>query len=152
MFFLKELFQAYYDARKNKRKTVNALQFEIDYESKIIKLYQELINEKYKIGPSICFISFKPVQREIFAADFRDRIVHHLIYNYINSCFEKTFINDTYSCRPNKGTSYGIKRVNYFIRSCSQNYKRDCYILKLDIKGYFMAIDKKILWDKIFGG
>jgi RNA-directed DNA polymerase len=146
---LYDLFQAYYDARKHKRSTTNALAFEIDYETKLFKLYEEIKNEKYEINPSICFINFLPTKREIFAGDFRDRIVHHLIYNYINSFFERLFINDAYSCRKGKGTSYGIKRVDHFIRSCSENYKKDCYILKLDIKGYFMSIDKNILYKKV---
>jgi hypothetical protein len=146
---LVDLFQAYYDARKNKRFTANALAFEIDYESKLLELYEEIKNGTYKINRSACFISFKPVQREIFAADFRDRIVHHLIYNYISPLFERLFINDSYSCRLGRGTSYGIKRLDHFIRSCSRNYSEDCYILKLDIKGYFMAIDHFLLYQKI---
>lgn len=146
---LYDLFQAYFDARKNKRNTINALAFEIDYERKLLELYKEIKNGKYEIGPSICFIIFKPVQREVFAADFRDRIIHHLIYNYINPLFERLFIFDSYSCRKGKGTSFGIKRLNYFIRSCSQNYSHDCYILKLDIKGYFMSIDRFILYQKV---
>jgi len=143
------LFQAYYDARKNKRRTINALAFEIDFERKLFELYEEIKSRKYEISPSICFISFKPVQREIFAADFRDRIIHHLIYNYISPIFEWLFINDSYSCRVSRGTSCGIRRLDHFIRSCSDNYKRDCYILKLDIKGYFMAMDRSILYQKI---
>jgi hypothetical protein len=146
---LVDLFQAYYDARKNKRSTINALAFEINYESKLLELYKEIKNGTYKINRSVCFISFKPVQREIFAADFRDRIVHHLIYNYISPLFERLFINDSYSCRIGRGTSYGIKRLDHFIRSCSRNYSEDCYILKLDIKGYFMAIDHFLLYQKI---
>jgi len=146
---LYDLFWAYYGARKNKRNTINALVFEIDYETKLFKLYEDLITKKYEIGPSICFISFNSVKREVFAADFRDRVVHHLVYNYINPIFEKYFINDSYSCRTGKGTSYGIKRLNHFIRSCSENNKQNCYILKLDIKGYFMGIDKNILYGKI---
>jgi len=67
--------------------------------------------------PSICFNADKPVKREVFAADFRDRVVHHLIYSYISPIFEKTFINDSYSCRKGKGTHYGIKRIDHFIRS-----------------------------------
>ena len=82
-----DLFQAYYDARRNKRTTINALMFEVDYESKLINLCEDLYQKKYNMSKSICFISFKPVQREIFAADFRDRIVHHLIYNYIRNRF-----------------------------------------------------------------
>lgn len=146
---LYDLFQAYYDARKNKRSTINALAFEINYESKLFELCEEIKSRKYEISRSICFISFEPVQREVFAADFRDRIVHHLIYNYINPYFERLFINDSYSCRVGKGTSCGIKRMDHFIRSCSRNYKKDCWILKMDIKGYFMSMDRNILYKKV---
>ena len=146
---LLDLFRAYFDTRKNKRKTANALAFEADYEEKIFKLYDEIINRKYEIGQSICFIVQKPVKREIFAADFRDRIVHHLIFNYINPIFERHFIKDSYSCRVGKGTSEGIRRAEHFIRSCSENYQKDCWILKLDIQGYFMAMDRNILYGKI---
>jgi len=146
---LYDLFQAYFDARKNKRNTINALAFEIDYERKLFELYKEIKNRKYEISPSICFVIFKPVQREVFAADFRDRIIHHLIYNYISPFFERLFIHDNYSCRIGKGTSYGIKRLDHFIRSCSRNYNRDCYILKLDIKGYFMSMDRSVLYQKV---
>jgi len=143
---LVDLFKAYYDSRRNKRNTINALNFEIAYETNLFKLYEELISGSYVIKPSICFINEKPVKREIFAADFRDRIVHHLVYNYIAPVFEKRFIHDSYSCRLGKGTHYGIKRVNRFIRSCSRNYHEDCYILKMDIKGYFMSMERNLLY------
>lgn len=147
--WLTDLFQAYYDARRNKRNTLSALNFEINYERYLFDLHEEIINRRYEIRPSDCFISFDPVQREIFAAQFRDRIVHHLIYNAISPIFERTFIYDSYSCRVGKGTLCGIQRIQRFIRSCSQNYKQDCFILKLDIKGYFMSIDRQILFSKI---
>ncbi len=146
---LEDLFQAYFDVRRNKRSTINALAFEIDFEKKLFELYEEIKDRKYEIGPSICFVVKEPTLREIFAADFRDRIVHHLLYNYISPIFERLFINDSYSCRKKKGTLYGIKRVDHFIRSCSTNYKQDCYILKMDIKSYFMSIDHLILFQKI---
>ncbi len=146
---LLDLFQAYYDARKHKRQTANALAFEANYEENLFVLYEEIKNFQYKISQSICFVVKKPVCREIFAADFRDRIVHHLIFNAINPIFEKNFIKDSYSCRIGKGTSYGIKRVDHFIRACSENYQKDCWILKLDISGYFMSMDRNILFAKI---
>lgn len=144
-----DLFQAYFDARKNKRNTINALAFEKHLEANLFALANEIIERKYTPKPSICFVVDKPVKREIFAADFRDRVVHHFIFNYISPIFEKTFINDSYSCRKGKGTHYGIKRIDHFIRSCSNNYSKDCYILKLDIKGYFMAMNKSLLFDKV---
>lgn len=146
---LYDLFQAYYDARQHKRNKVTALAFEMNYESKLFTLRQELVDGTYAISPSICFIIKDPVQREVFAADFRDRIVHHLIYNYIYELFDCHFIYDSYSCRLEKWTHFGIKRVEHFIRSCTQNYSCDAYILKLDIKWFFMHIDKQILFEKI---
>lgn len=121
----------------------------MNYESKIIELRNDLVNGNYAVSPSICFIIKDPVQREVFAADFRDRIVHHLIYNYIYELFDRHFIYDSYSCRLEKWTHFGIKRVEHFLRSCTKNYSRDAYILKLDIKWFFMHIDKYILFEKI---
>lgn len=138
---LYDLYKAYYDARKNKRNTLNQLDFEFNIESNIIKLWQEIITWTYKVWRSIYFIQNYPVKREVFAWDFRDRIVHHLIYNYISPIFERKFIYDSYSCRVWKWTSFWIKRISKFIKSCSNNYKEDSYILKLDISGYFMSME-----------
>lgn len=146
---LLDLFEAYFLARKNKRNTLSALEFELNYEKEIFKLYQELKDGTYEISASTAFIIFDPVQREIIASSFRDRIIHHLIFNYINPIFEPSFIYDSYSCRKNKGTLFGIKRINKFIKACSNNYQKDAYILKLDMSGYFMSINKNILWRKI---
>jgi hypothetical protein len=76
-----DLFKAYFDARKNKRSTINALAFEKHCESNIFELADEIMENRYVIQPSICFIVKKPVLREVFAADFRDRVVHHFIYS-----------------------------------------------------------------------
>lgn len=46
---LTDLFQAYYDCRKNKRKTNNQLQFEIDYEANLIQLADEIYNGTYEV-------------------------------------------------------------------------------------------------------
>lgn len=146
---LVDLFKAYEDARRHKRKTKSALEFSLNYEERLFELYDDLINRRYQIAPSTCFIVTKPVRREIFAGDFRDRIIHHLIFNYLNPLCERLSINDSYACRKGKGTSYGIRRADHFIRSVSHNYTRDCYVLQLDISGYFMSINRQILHEKV---
>ena len=147
--FTEALFQAYFDCRSNKRNTINALTFEKHFEYHLFKLKQEILNGSYQPGRSIAFIVDKPVKREIFAADFRDRVVHHLIINKLNPLFEKEFISDSYACRVGKGTHYGIKMVAGFIQNCSHNYTGDCYILKLDILGFFMHINRFILFERL---
>jgi len=144
-----DLFEAYFECRKNKRNTANAQIFETDYEHNLVKLCEEINNGTYKLGRSIAFVVDKPVKREIFAADFRDRVVHHWLIKKLNPYFEKQFIYDSYSCRDGKGTHFGIQRIDKFIRQCSKNYSSDCYILKLDLQGFFMSINKNTLFAKL---
>lgn len=146
---IEDIFSAYYDCRQHKRNKAGALNFEIDSESNLIELWNELQTGTYKILPSTVFIVEKPIKREIFAANFRDRIVHHLLLMYLNPYFEKHFIYDTYSCRVGKGTHFGINRINHFIHKCSNNGKSECWILKLDVQSFFMSIDKRILYKKL---
>jgi len=108
---IEELFEAYFECRKNKRNTANASAFEIDYEHNLVQLCEDINNGTYQIGRSIAFIVDKPVKREIFAADFRDRVVHHLVIKKLNPFFEKQFVYDSYSCRAGKGTHFGIQRM-----------------------------------------
>jgi len=146
---LVELFEAYEGCRRHKRNTANAMAFELDYEQNLVDLCEEINNGSYQPRNSIAFIVDKPVKREIFAADFRDRVVHHLIINKLNDLFEKEFIVDSYSCRKGKGTHKGIRRLDSFIRKCSKNYSRDCWILKIDIRGFFMSIDRFRLYHRL---
>ena len=146
---LNELFESYILCRQNKRNTSNAIAFEVDYEHNLIDLWNDLNSGTFRPNRSIAFIIDKPVKREIFAADFRDRVVHHFIIKKLNPLFEKQFIHDSYACRVGKGTHFGIQRANRFIRQCSANYTKDCYILKLDIEGFFMHINRNILFDRL---
>ena len=82
--FLLNLSAAYLDARNHKRWKTNTLQFSNNSEKDIIDLAADIENRTYRIRPSLCFISFSPVKREIFAGDFRDRVVHHLVFNTLN--------------------------------------------------------------------
>lgn len=144
---LADLYKAYKDARRHKRKRFYQLQFELDFEFELVSLRDELLTRTYIPSASTCFIINEPKKREVFAAEFRDRIVHHLYYNYASPLFERLFIADSYSCRKNKGTHYGIKRLQHHIRSVSENYARRCYVMRIDILGYFMHISRDRLLD-----
>lgn len=142
---LEDLYKAYYDARRHKRNKPYQLRFEENLDKNLNELCDELYNRTYKAMPSSCFIITDPKKREVFAAEFRDRIVHHLYYNYTYKMFERTFIHDTYSCLKDRGTHFGIERLQQHIRQESQNYKVPCYVMKMDIRGYFMHINREKL-------
>ena len=73
------VYRAYLDCRKRKRGTINALRFEYNLLENLYNLTLDLQKGTYRPSRSVCFITTTPKLREIFAADFRDRVVHHLI-------------------------------------------------------------------------
>lgn len=144
-----EVVTAYLECRKHKRDSVAAVDFEVNLEENLLRLYRELCDGCYRISPSIAFVVEKPVKREVFAADFRDRIVHHLLMKMLIPHFEREFVYDSYACRPNRGTLFGVRRIKRFVAQCSEGYIKDCYILKCDISGFFMNIDRSKLWNML---
>lgn len=144
-FVFTELVQAYFDCRKTKRNTASALAFEQNLERNLIELYDALQDGSYTPGKSICFVITRPKPREVWAAEFRDRIVHHLFYNRISPRFYTGFIADSCACIPERGTLYAAKRLESKIRSATENWSKPCFYLKCDLANFFVAIDKNIL-------
>ena len=143
---LEDFFEAYYQCRKHKRRTHNALMFERNYEQNLAKLWYEVNTKSYEIGESICFLVSRPKLREVFAADFRDRVIHHIIMMRLEPLFEEVFIEDNYNCRKGKGTLYGVIRLFEQIKEFTENYTKPCYVGKFDLCGFFMSIHKPTLW------
>jgi len=155
IFTIEKLFRAYKGCLKNKKNTVNALKFEMHREKNLLKLLYDLQTGKYEISRHICFIVVSPSPREIFAGDFRDRIVHHLLCNEIQYLFESDFLDSSYANRKEKGTHKAVRKLKFLLVRGGVNRQR-LYFLKMDIKGFFRNINKDILWGimekKIQGG
>ena len=139
------MLEAYYDCRRRKRRTASAIVYEMNYESNLIALRDRINTRTYQPGKSICFVVTRPRYREVFAASFEDRIVHHYIALRLEPLFELVFSPRTFNCRKGKGQLYGVKMLGADIKEASNNYTTDCYIMKLDLQGFFMSIDKSML-------
>lgn len=146
IFSFREICRAYLECRRNKRNTHNALKFELKAEENILRLENELKNRSYHPSRSVLFTANKPKLREIFAADFCDRIVHHLLIRRLEDIWEPIFIHDSYACRKGKGTHKAVLRLQKFLRQATQNGKVRAYYLQLDIKDFFTSIDKELLF------
>ncbi len=83
MFSYQNVYRQYLNCRKNKRNTYNALRFEARQELNLLELSEALQQRTYRPAASVCIVTTKPKMREIFAADFRDRIVHHVLVDYL---------------------------------------------------------------------
>jgi len=145
LFSMENIYRAYRACRRRKRNTHNALAFEYNLEENLLELQTELENGTYKAGRFVVFMVSKPKRREIFAAGFRDRVVHHILVHHLESYWEKRFIHDSYACRKGKGTHSAVDRLQSFTRKTTKNNTRKAYYLQLDIKGYFVTLNKSIL-------
>lgn len=148
-FPFEALVQAYLDCRANKRNTSSALKFEQALEANLWALYQRLLDGSYLPGRCICFVNLRPKPREVWAAQFPDRIVHHLLYNHIAERFHAGFVAGSCACIPGRGTLYAAQRLEHDVRSVTQNWSRPAYYLKMDMANFFVAIDKQILFAQL---
>ena len=142
---IENLFQAWSEFRKGKTKRLDVQIFERHLEDNLFTLYQKLKSKTYRHGSYHSFYVQDPKQRHIHKAGVSDRVIHHLLYTFLYKLFDKTFIHDSYSCRLEKGTHRGVKRLEVFARKVSKNYTGSCWALKCDIKKFFASVDHKIL-------
>jgi hypothetical protein len=74
---LEDIFEAYYECRKHKRKRSGAMQFEVDLEKNLVELWQEINAGTWEPRLSTVFIVNKPVTRKIWAcACIRKRYIY----------------------------------------------------------------------------
>lgn len=146
LFSFPNLLKAYYQCRKNKRRTLNAAKFELNFEKELLRLETELKNKTYCPGRSICFAITEPKLREVFAADFRDRVVHHLLVNHLEPLFEPKFIHCSFACRKNKGALKAIKTIQKVIRQETKAHHSPVFYIHIDISAFFTSLNQNILF------
>ena len=116
LFSFKNIYKAYKNCIKHKRNRLDALNFEANLIENLLDLEDELKSKSYRIGKSICFLASSPKLREIFTADFKDRIVHHILVNQLELFYEKKFIFDAYNNRKGKGIHSATKRAKFLTK------------------------------------
>jgi retron-type reverse transcriptase len=129
---------AAHKAAQGKRFRSYVLEFFNELEHNALQLLRELRSFMYQPGDYSTFFIYEPKQRLISAADFRDRVVHHMLINVIGPLFERRFIYDSYANRVGKGTHAAIRRLQHFMQQAK-------YVLKCDFRLYFPSIDFEIL-------
>lgn len=151
-WLIKEFTLSFKEARKHKRHTFNEHSYDTNWTENIIHLVDAVLEHYYKPSASIAFVIFEPMIREIFAAPFADRIIHHFLYRMQYGWWDRRFIQDSYSCREGKGTLYGVQRIQRMMRQATENYTKVAYIIKLDIRGYFMSLPRYLILARVRWG
>jgi len=146
------LYMAWLSCRRRKRKTPQAQRFEISLLDNLMALMQSLRERTWQPSPPVCFVVAQPKGREVHAAHFSDRVIHHYLVPQLDALYEPVFIHDLYSSRKNKGTHRAVTRLQTFMRqqqggSTQPKKPGDGpYYLQLDVANFFNTIDRPILF------
>lgn len=142
-----KLLEAHKRASKVKNNSCEVIKFNIDLETNIINLLNDIKNDNYKQGKYREFMVYEPKKRLIKSLPYRDRIVQQwYIEEFIKPFFLKRFIIDNYACIENKGTHKAVYKLQDYMKKY-QKKENNYYILKCDVKKFFYNIDKEILFD-----
>lgn len=132
------LLRAARRAARGKRDRPTVARFEFHLEPELLRLQDELQTGRYRPGAFFTFEVRDPKRRQICAAPYRDRVVHHAVCHILEPCFERRLIFDSYACRPGKGSHAAVARARHFAR-------RYPYFLKCDVRKYFESVDHGVL-------
>lgn len=140
-----DMYVAFRNCLIHKTSSPSAIKYMVGYEEDLLHLVDEINSRTYRPSTSTTFIVTKPKDREVFAANFRDRIVHHYVALRVEPLYEKLFCDRTFNCRVGKGVMFGVDMLKNDIRECSENYTKPVWVAKFDLQGFFMSINKALL-------
>lgn len=146
---LEEVYAAYQDCAKRKRSFKGFLEYYDNWIINNYNLWKALNDQTYEPGDSKVFVVTRPKVREVFCAEFKDRIIHHLLIRKFESLIESKMIDNSFSCRKNKGVLNGLRALKKAIEEESHHYEHPAWVLKCDLSGFFMSINRKLVWQMV---
>ncbi len=135
---------------RNKKKVENFEKYKMEH---ICNIKKRLDNRDFRFDRYNIFMITDPKARIVMAEELEDKIINHLIAEYILvKVFEPKYTDNICATRVGKGTAYALKLLREYINAIKKEHD-NFYVLKIDISKYFYRIDhnvlKKILSEKI---
>ncbi len=147
IFSFENLYQAHKECRRSKQHLREIISFEINLSVNIAKIVKAFEKRSYKFGNYYRFNIYEPKERLIEALPYKDRVVIKCFCNVVLvPKLKNKLVNDNVACQKGKGTLYGIRRLEKFLkREYLTKNNNEVYFLKCDIKKYFPSINHEIL-------
>lgn len=137
---LENLYLAFYKAKKGKQSKKEVIAYAKNLVSNLSMLQNQITSNTIEVGQYHFFKIYEPKERQICAASFNIRVLHHAVMNICHPVFEKLQIFDSYATRKGKGTYKALERAAQFNAV-------NKYYLKLDVRKYFDSINHSILYE-----
>lgn len=129
---------AFHKAQQGKVAQAEVYHYAKNLRANLRLLQEQLLSGDVEVGGYRYFTIYDPKERQICAAPFGQRVLHHALMNVCHAFFERHQIYDSYASRPGKGTYAALERAKVFNR-------RYAWFLKLDVRKYFDTIHHGVL-------
>lgn len=132
---------------KRKGGRADVIAFRLRQGEEILALSRRLTLGTYFPQPGRVFVTERPKYREVHAAVYRDRVVHHLIHALVEPVFEPGFSDASFACRRGKGTHAAAASLHQHTASLSRRGGVRVWALSMDVVNFFMSLHKPTLLD-----
>lgn len=134
----KNLYAGLKKSCRNVRWKASVVGYESNALVNTLRLQEDLMNGKYKIGAYQIFKIHEPKERTIVATKIRDRqFQRSLCDNSFYSEITKSFIYDNGACLKGRGTDFTLKRMKKHLCQYYRQFGTEGWVLKCDIRKFF---------------
>lgn len=145
---IEDVIETYMEARRNKRRSPDQVEFELHWEANCLRLCDDINNREFKPS-SYAFVTFDPRPREIFASGMSDKIVHTYLDARLRPLVEGKLNRHTFNNRIGMGTNACQNAVISDIYKVSNGFTEDAWIVKFDLAGCFPNIVQDIAYKQL---
>ena len=135
---------AYHKAQRGKAAKTQVFLFGKNLRENLLAMQVQILKGEVEIGGYHYFTIYDPKKRQICAAPFAQRVLHHALMNVCHPFFEKKQIADSYASRIGKGTYAALEQAEGY-------HRRYSWFLKLDVRKYFGSIHHGVLRSQLCG-
>ena len=140
---MKDMLRLYQkQVRANTKNKHKIYKFEEYFTANITNVYNLFHSDDYKVSDYNIFLIRDPKYRIIMSQKMNDKIINHVMADYLIQVLDSCLIDTNVATRKNKGTHYGMRYLKKYLNELKGN---TIYALKFDISKYFYNIDHKIL-------
>lgn len=133
---LEELIQAFHGCRANKKRTIDAMHFDLHRERDLVRLHEDF--EDRDLVPLLySFIATKPRYREVNACLMQGKVIQYYFDQRVRPIVEEELTDRTYNNRKGYGPDQAVNQLLSDIYEMSGGFTRDCWVFFRDIRAYF---------------
>ncbi len=142
---LEELYQAHKASRKHNKRSEDMVAYEVDLYANLDRSLKQILSRTYIPLHNYSFMHRRnQTPREVFAAEPELKQMMAYALTRLMPYIEKRLSDRTFNNRIGMGAHLAVNTLIEDIYEVSEGYTRECWIIKLDYKGYFPNMNRDI--------